>query len=95
MSDILYLYISRCQTEDCLRTCILVHTYMPIIIFPRHIYVKHIIYVYTCLQTNFLRAHICQTYCINEQKALRRDCIYNNENTDLELGVSGVYLHLL
>ena len=26
---------------------------------------------------------------------LRRDCIYNFENTDLEIGVSGVYLHLL
>ena len=30
---------------------------------------------------------------IDKQKALRRDCIYNPENTctDLEIGVSGVY----
>ena len=54
MSDILYLYMSRCQTEDCLRTCILVHTYIPIIIFPGHIYVKLIVYVNTCFLTNFL-----------------------------------------
>ena len=29
------------------------------------------------------------------QKALKRDCIYNIEITALEIGVSGVYLHLL
>ena len=34
-------------------------------------------------------------YIIDKQKALRRDCIYNIENMDLEIGVSGVYLHLL
>ena len=33
--------------------------------------------------------------CKDKQKALRRDCIYNVENTNLERGVSGVYLHLL
>ena len=32
---------------------------------------------------------------IDKQKALRRDFIYNLENTDLEIGVLGVYLHLL
>ena len=32
---------------------------------------------------------------IDKQKSLRRDCIYNNEITDLEIGVSGIYLHLL
>ena len=32
---------------------------------------------------------------IDKQKILRHDCIYNIENTDLELGVPGVYLHLL
>ena len=32
---------------------------------------------------------------IDKQKALRRDCIYNIENTDLEIGVSGIYIHLL
>ena len=32
--------------------------------------------------------------CIDKQKALRRDCIYNIENTDAEKGVSGIYLHL-
>ena len=31
---------------------------------------------------------------MNKQKALRRDCIYNIENTDLEIGVLGIYLHL-
>ena len=38
---------------------------------------------------------MCILSTIEKQKALRRDCIYNNENTDLEIGVSGVYLHLL
>ena len=28
---------------------------------------------------------------IDKQKALRRDCIYNIEKTDLEIGVSCVY----
>ena len=28
-------------------------------------------------------------------KALRRDCICKIENTDQEIGVSGLYLHLL
>ena len=33
---------------------------------------------------------------IDKQKALRLDCIYNDiETTDLEIGVSGIYLHLL
>ena len=32
---------------------------------------------------------------IYKQKALGRECIYNNENTDLEIGASGIYLHLL
>ena len=32
---------------------------------------------------------------INKQIALRRDCIYNIENMDLEIWISGVYLHLL
>ena len=32
---------------------------------------------------------------INKQKTLRRDCIYNIENTVLEIGVSGVYYYLL
>ena len=31
----------------------------------------------------------------DKQKALMRDCIYNIENTDLEIEVSGIYLHLL
>ena len=37
------------------------------------------------------------TLAIDKQKALRCDCIYNIENTDIviEIGVSGVYLHLL
>ena len=30
---------------------------------------------------------------IDKQKALRDDCIYNIENTDLDIGVLGVYLH--
>ena len=33
--------------------------------------------------------------CIDKQIALRPDCIYNIENADLEIGVSGKYLHLL
>ena len=33
--------------------------------------------------------------CTDKQNPLRRDCIYNVEKTDLEIGVSGVYLHLL
>ena len=32
---------------------------------------------------------------IDKQNTLRHDCIYNIENSDLEIGVSGVYLHLL
>ena len=32
---------------------------------------------------------------IDKQKFLRCDSIYNIENADLEIGVSGVYLHLL
>ena len=32
---------------------------------------------------------------IDKQKALRRYCIYNIENTIPGIGVSGVYLHLL
>ena len=32
---------------------------------------------------------------IDKQKALGRDCIYNIENMDLEIGVSGVHLNLL
>ena len=44
--------------------------------------------------------HVKQTLygfitCIDEQKALRCDQIYNIENTDLKNGVSGVYLYLL
>ena len=31
---------------------------------------------------------------IDKQKALRRDCIYNIENTDEEIGVLGVNIHL-
>ena len=37
-------------------------------------------------------------YGIDKQYALRHDCIYNIENTDLEIGVSGIsyiYFHLL
>ena len=34
-------------------------------------------------------------HIIDKQKTLRRECIDNIENTDLEKGVSGVYLHLL
>ena len=30
--------------------------------------------------------------CIDKQKALKRDYIYNIENADLEIGVSGVLL---
>ena len=30
-----------------------------------------------------------------KKKSLRRACIYNIENTDLEIGVSVVYLQLL
>ena len=29
----------------------------------------------------------------DKQKALGPDCIYTIENTDLEIGVSGLYLH--
>ena len=36
-----------------------------------------------------------EVYCIDKQKAFRRDCIYNIENTDLEIGVLGIFLHLL
>ena len=32
---------------------------------------------------------------IDKQKALMCDCIYNIENLDGEIGVLGVYLHLL
>ena len=32
---------------------------------------------------------------IEKQKDLRCDCIYNIENTALEIGISGKYLHLL
>ena len=38
---------------------------------------------------------MCLLYAIFEQKTLRRDCIYNIENTDTEIGVSGVYVQLL
>ena len=38
---------------------------------------------------------MCLLYAIFEQKTLRRDCIYNIENTDIEIGVSGVYVQLL
>ena len=31
---------------------------------------------------------------IDKRQVLRRDCIYNLENTDLEIGVSCVYLQL-
>ena len=34
-------------------------------------------------------------HIIEKQKTLRRECIDNIENTDLEKGVSGVHLHLL
>ena len=33
--------------------------------------------------------------CIDKEKALRHDCIYNIENTAIEIGVLGIYLHLL
>ena len=32
---------------------------------------------------------------IDKQKTLKRDYIYKSENTDLEIGVSGVSLHIL
>ena len=32
---------------------------------------------------------------IDKQKALKRDYIYNIENTDLEIGVTGIQLHIL
>ena len=37
----------------------------------------------------------CAGMCIDKQKALRRDCIYNIESMDLEIVISCVYLHLL
>ena len=30
---------------------------------------------------------------IDKQKAVRHDCNYNIENTDLEIGVSGIYIY--
>ena len=38
---------------------------------------------------------VVTTAIIDEQKALRRDRIFNIENTELEKEVSGVYLQLL
>ena len=37
----------------------------------------------------------CADMCVDKQKALRHDCIYNIENVDLEIVISCVYLHLL
>ena len=42
---------------------------------------------------NYLFVDISKS--IYKRKALRRDCIYNIENKDLQIGVSGVYLYLL
>ena len=46
-----------------------------------------------CCYTAFSVQYISRT--IDKQKTLRRDYIYNIENTDIEIGISGVYLHLL
>ena len=40
-------------------------------------------------------ALIIQGVCKGKQNALRRDCIYDFENMDLEIGGLGVYLHFL
>ena len=37
----------------------------------------------------------CNIKTIDKQNALRRDYIYNIENMDLEIGVSGVYYNIL
>ena len=34
-------------------------------------------------------------FCEVKQDALKLDCFYNLENRDLEIGISGMYLHLL
>ena len=36
-----------------------------------------------------------QPHCIDKQIGLRRDCIYNIENTNLEIGVLSICLYLL
>ena len=49
--------------------------------------------VYTCVQQTLTSA--IPFWTIDEQKALKRDHINTIENTDLEKGVSGVYLQFL
>ena len=48
---------------------------------------KHDVKHYAC---TFIMSNMVDIYNIDKQQALRRDCIYNIENTDLEIGVSGV-----
>ena len=58
-------------------------------------------YLFRCLFLSYmlykgLILHLEESvFCTDKQKAFRRECIYNIENTDLEIEVSGVYLHLL
>ena len=52
-----------------------------------------IMFTFGTLRTKF---NIKQYYTvIDKQKALRRDHIYNIENTDIKIGALGVYLHLV
>ena len=46
-----------------------------------------------CFSTGKLN-NMLNTFPSIDKKNLRHDCIHNIENMDLELGVSGVYLHL-